>query len=131
MARYLAILLFLLPLVAFAFPAKETYIAPPVEPPRLPKVLTIEEKVVAELGEDFLPIAKCESEYRQFKADGSLLVSSTTDIGIMQINQIHFEEAEKLGIDIRTVDGNIAFAKILKKRNGKRDWYMSQHCWDK
>lgn len=67
---------------------------------------------------------------RQFRDDGSVLISPTSDKGVMQINQVHWPEAEALGIDLDTAEGNIAFAKILKARRGTADWYMSDHCWD-
>lgn len=91
--------------------------------------MTIEDKIVHHLGEEFLAIAKCESGIRQFNNDGSVLISKTSDVGIMQINQVHWERAEELGIDIYTVDGNIEYAKLLKEQNGTDDWFMSEHCW--
>lgn len=77
-----------------------------------------------------LKIAHCESGIRQFNEDGSVLISKTADKGIFQINQVHWDNAKKLGIDIDTIDGNIAYARYLYDRNGTRDWYMSKKCWN-
>lgn len=95
-----------------------------------PKILTVEEKIVEQLGEEFLAIAECESGIRQFKEDGSVLISRTSDKGVFQINQVHWPKAKELGIDLDTVDGNISFAKILKEEGGTGPWYMSRHCWE-
>lgn len=93
------------------------------------KELTIEEKIIEELGIEFVAIAECESGLRQYNSHGDVIVSRTSDVGVLQINQVHWDNAERLGYDIYTVDGNIAYAKYLKERNGTRDWYMSEHCW--
>lgn len=92
------------------------------------EVKTIEEKIITELGVEFISIARCESGIKQFNSDGSVLISRTSDVGIFQINQVHWDNAKRLGIDIDTVDGNIGFAKLLKQQNGTRDWYMSSKC---
>lgn len=83
------------------------------------------------LGDIFVSIARCESGLRQFNDDGTPLVSRTSDVGVMQINQVHWERAKTLGIDIYTLEGNVAYASILASSGGTRDWYMSRHCWDK
>ena len=93
--------------------------------------LTVEEKIIKELGEEFIGIAKCESGIRQFNEDGTVLTSRTSDKGIFQINQVHWKKAKELNLDIDTIDGNIAYAKLLKENNGTRDWHMSAHCWKK
>lgn len=92
-------------------------------------VETLEQRITRELGPEFVKIAQCESGMRQFNADGSVLISRTSDVGIFQINQVHWQEAKNRGIDIYTVEGNIAFAKILKGRGGTQPWFMSKHCW--
>lgn len=79
-------------------------------------------------------IASCESRLKQFNSDGSVRLGRANphDIGLFQINETyHRAEAEKLGIDIDTLKGNIAFAKILHKRNGTRDWNWSKFMWEK
>jgi hypothetical protein len=74
-------------------------------------------------------IASCESRFRQFNLDGSVYRGRANphDIGLLQINETyHLEEATKLGMDIYTLDGNVAFAKVLYERNGTRDWNWSK-----
>ena len=91
---------------------------------------TIEEKIEYRLGSEFIAIAECESNMRQFNQDGTVLISETSDKGLFQINQVHWERAEELDIDIDTVEGNIKFAHLLKEENGTGAWYKSEHCWN-
>ena len=54
------------------------------------------------------------------------------DVGVMQINELyHAKEANALGYDLETIDGNVAFARRLYKREGSRPWNSSSPCWDK
>ncbi len=79
-------------------------------------------------------IARCESEFRQFDKNGKLILGrvDNRDTGVMQINKgYHAETAEKLGIDVDTIDGNIAFAKYLYSKYGVQPWSASAPCWDK
>jgi len=79
-------------------------------------------------------IARCESRFRQFDADGNVLRGkvNTGDIGLMQINEgYHAETAEKLGIDINTIEGNAAYARWLYDREGTDPWVSSSKCWGK
>lgn len=87
---------------------------------------------IAGLPPIMLKIAECESNTRQFNEAGEVLRGRVhpADLGIFQINSaVHAEEAEKLGIDIFTLEGNVAFAKLLFERNGTRDWLASKKCW--
>lgn len=82
-----------------------------------------------QLGQMYVEIADCESNLRQFNEDGTVLISRTNDVGIMQINlAAHRETAERLGIDIYTLEGNVAYASILVANRGAQDWYMSRDC---
>lgn len=95
------------------------------------KPTTTEDRIRAafpEAPEAMVEIARCESRLRQFKEDGTPLVSETSDVGLFQINQVHWEDARKLGIDIYSEEGNIAFARLLFDANGFGDWFMSNHC---
>jgi len=79
-------------------------------------------------------IARCESEFRQFDKNGKLLLGrvDNADIGVMQINErYHGVTAKTLGIDIRTVEGNVAFAKYLHGKYGVQPWSASAPCWSK
>lgn len=77
-------------------------------------------------------IARCESTFRQYDKTGNTLRGKVNkgDIGVMQINEYyHAEDATKLGINIYTVDGNMAFGKYLYKKYGSQPWISSAPCW--
>lgn len=77
-------------------------------------------------------IAKCESNYRQFKGNGHVVrgLVNSYDVGVMQINENYqAERAEKLGFDIYTLDGNMAYAKWLYDKEGVKPWMSSSKCW--
>lgn len=77
-------------------------------------------------------IAYCESKFTHYKDDGSVLRGEVTpdDIGVMQINEYyHGKTAKLLGIDIHTLEGNLAYAKWLYEREGTQPWVSSQKCW--
>ena len=79
-------------------------------------------------------IARCESEFRQFDEKGVVLRGNVVqeDMGIMQINSTFHESTSKsLGYDIRTLDGNLAYAKYLYGKEGTKPWSSSQKCWQK
>ena len=78
-------------------------------------------------------IAKCESNFRQYDAKGAILKGTVDkdDIGIMQINKYYNgDNAEKLGYDIYTIDGNLAYAKALYEKFGTDPWSSSEKCWE-
>lgn len=81
-----------------------------------------------------IEIAKCESELTHFNKDGKVIRGrvDSDDIGVMQINQrYHLETANKLGLDIHTVEGNVAYAKYLYEKSGSEPWKASSPCWSK
>ncbi len=93
-----------------------------------------QKQISSELPLLFARIAYCESRDRQFKKDGTILrgTANPYDIGRYQINSIHWEEeAEKLGIDMYTEDGNEAMALYIYKKFGTKPWRSSQKCWDR
>ncbi len=76
-------------------------------------------------------VARCESTFTQFK-DGKPLRGNVdkADVGVMQINErYHAESADKLGYDIHTIEGNVAYAKHLYAEQGLAPWKASQKCW--
>lgn len=78
-------------------------------------------------------IARCESHFRQYDKDGSVLRGKVnkSDVGIMQVNQYyHGERAEKLGYDLMTPEGNMAYAKYLYEKEGAQPWISSSPCWN-
>lgn len=79
-------------------------------------------------------VAYCESRYRQFNPDGSVLRGdyNPADVGVMQINEkYHLETATKLGLNIHTLPGNMAYARYLYEKQGTRPWNYSSGCWGK
>ena len=79
-------------------------------------------------------IAQCESHFRQFDNSGSIHRGTInhSDVGVMQINEYyHADEAEKLGLDLYTIDGNLQFARYLYEKEGTTPWLSSAKCWDK
>lgn len=101
-------------------------IVPPVAPMvvQVKKVLTIREKVQIAFGSTspMMAVVQCESGFQQFK-EGAPLQSPTSDIGVMQINQVHWQEAEKLGLDIfNSVDDNIKMGQIVLEKQGLTAW---------
>ena len=100
------------------------------------KVKTTEE-IIAEHFTDtpiLKKIAVCESHNRQFNETGEVLRGhvNSQDVGVMQINEkYHLKEANKLGLDIYTIEGNIDYAKHLYETQGVKPWVHSSTCWDK
>ena len=79
-------------------------------------------------------IVKCESRFRQFNADGTDLrgIANSQDIGIAQVNEYyHAKRAKKLGMDIYSAEGNMAYAKLLYEEEGTAPWISSAPCWKK
>lgn len=79
-------------------------------------------------------VAKCESTFRHLDKNGNVIrgISNSKDVGVMQINEIYHEKrAEKLGLDIHTLEGNMAYAKWLYDREGLQPWKSSSKCWSK
>jgi hypothetical protein len=83
-------------------------------------------------AETALQIAKCESGLRQFQDDGKVVrgLVNPKDVGIFQINEAyHLDQANKLGFNIYSPEGNIGYAMWLMKEGGIRHWNSSRSCW--
>ncbi len=81
-----------------------------------------------------IDVASCESHFIQFDADGTIHRGKVNpqDVGVMQINEkYHLSDSIKLGYDIYTLEGNMAYAKHLYKTQGTRPWEYSSKCWNK
>jgi hypothetical protein len=79
-------------------------------------------------------IAKCESRYRQFNKDGSTFrgIVNNKDVGVMQVNEYyHLARSKKLGINLYTVEGNLAYGRLLYSEEGSQPWKSSAPCWMK
>ncbi len=77
-------------------------------------------------------IARCESTFHQYDKDGNLVRGrvNNADVGVMQINEkYHDDTAKKLGLDLHTLEGNVAYAKHLYAEQGARPWISSSKCW--
>jgi len=79
-----------------------------------------------------IEIARCESQFRQYDSNGKVLRGEAVndDIGIMQVNDYyHKARAAALDMDIRTIDGNLAYALYLFEEEGTAPWSASKKCW--
>lgn len=77
-------------------------------------------------------IAFCESSFRHLDPQGELVRGKVNsgDVGVMQINErVHKEQAAKLGYDLHTMEGNMAYAKWLYEKQGTTPWNSSWQCW--
>lgn len=83
-------------------------------------------------------ICSCEStgqpnnEPQQFTADGAVTKGKINplDTGACQINlKYHEATAKKLGYDLFTEEGNIAYANYLYTKEGSTPWNWSRGCW--
>lgn len=111
-----------------------------------PTVLTAEyvlknPKTVEEMLKEYfkdspimIKVAWCESRNRQFEKNGEVFrgIVNNNDVGIMQINTYYHEEtAKKMGLDLMTLEGNIAYGKYLYEKEGTTPWNSSSACWAK
>lgn len=79
-------------------------------------------------------VARCESTFTQFNKNGKVMrgTENPADVGLMQINEYyHAEPAKKLGYNIYSVEGNLAYAKYLYNKKGTAPWSASSPCWGK
>lgn len=80
-----------------------------------------------------IPVARCESEFRQFGISGALHGGvGGAMIGVFQVHSdVHADFALAQGMDIYTLEGNLAYARYLYEREGTRPWLSSFPCWNK
>lgn len=143
---FAVVILFLFFLPAAEVEAYETSYEPVQSIPIAPKAL--QDFINAEFGEGSIMshVADCESgdrlsdgsaktrSARQFNNDGTLRrgISNSDDVGAFMINEkYHLTEAQKLGIDITTTEGNVEYAAILYKAYGLAPWSWSSNCWSR
>jgi hypothetical protein len=101
-----------------------------------PSQLEVKQKVEAYFADTplLVQIAQCESHYNQFGKDGQIYRGEVNpaDVGVMQINEYyHLDTSKKLGYDIHTLDGNMAYARYLYNHEGSDPWSSSSPCWKK
>ena len=77
----------------------------------------------SEFPPELQKIIVCESNAKQFNSKGKVLTSPTKDRGIFQINApIHQKKALKMGHDINTLEGNLAYGWWLYQHGGIKQW---------
>ncbi|MDO8518237.1 MAG: hypothetical protein Q7S26_03035 [bacterium] len=101
-----------------------------------PQAQTLKEYVVEYFADQpiMVDIAQCESHFRQFNKNGAVYrgTKNNQDVGVMQINEhYHLDTAKKMGIDIYTIPGNVAYARYLFEKEGTVPWASSEACWGK
>ncbi len=72
-----------------------------------------------------IEIAQCESKFRQFTDSGTVLRGGSGGgmIGIFQFfESIHATTALKLGFDLKTVEGNLGYARYVHEQSGTTPW---------
>ena len=77
-------------------------------------------------------IARCESNFRHTRADGSVLRGriDPADTGVMQINRRYHEaRATELELDLADIYHNMAYARYLYETQGTQPWSASANCW--
>jgi len=78
-----------------------------------------------------IEVSRCESTFRH-TVNGVVLKGfvDNRDTGAMQINTFyHLATAKKLGLDIFTIEGNLAYARYVYDRQGTQPWNASKKCW--
>lgn len=103
----------------------------PKTPKKAPQ--SIEQLILEQFPQDpvMVLVARAESGLRQFDKNGNVIVNKeTNDRGLFQINyRYHGKTAEKMGLDIDTLEGNIAYTKYLLRTQGLNAWSASAHNW--
>jgi hypothetical protein len=113
--------------------------AVPLRDARSPVPQGVPQPHVIVVQEDTLPpvlqrIAQCESAGQQFARDGKVLRGKRhpQDTGLFQINAVVWaKQAEALGYDIHTRDGNESMARYLFANYGSVPWQSSAKCWSR
>lgn len=93
----------------------------------------IQQEILEQLPPVFLEVAECESETKQYVDGTDTPITGyvdSRDTGVFQINKgYHAAEAKRLGLDLDTPVGNIAYAKYLYETQGLQPWSASKPCW--
>lgn len=71
-----------------------------------------------------IPVVRCESDFMQYWPNGNPKISTTDDVGIMQINiPTWSKKAKAMGLDIyNNVDDNIKMGRYILKVQGITAW---------
>ena len=108
---------------------------PPLPAP-MPQVQTVEQYVRGYFADEpiLAEISSCESHFRQFDKNGNVLHGEVVyeDMGLMQVNSTyHGKTAAALGLDLSTMQGNLAYGRYLYNKEGTTPWNSSKACWSK
>ena len=76
----------------------------------------------AEMPLELQRVALCESGGLQHQPNGSIVKGKADERGILQIHPVHFSRAKKMGYDIDTAAGNMAYGVWLYEREGLVPW---------
>lgn len=80
---------------------------------------------------EMLEIARCESNFRQFTDAGNTFRGALGTVGIFQIHEVaHLGTVLTLGLNLETIEGNVAYAKYLYDLEGLSPWRFSSSCWE-
>jgi len=80
-----------------------------------------------------IEIARCESKFRHYTDDGSVLRGGAGGgmIGVFQFYEaVHAGGAATLGLNLSTLEGNLAYAKHVYDTQGTTPWNSSRSCWN-
>ena len=106
------------------------------EMPVVVEEVKTEKQIIEEYFKDIpimIDVQRCESIKGQFNEDGTVVKGKvdSRDTGALQINiHYHLANSKKLGLDIYTLEGNLAYGRYLYSQNGTRDWNASKGCWN-
>ena len=93
----------------------------------------VEARVVAYFADVpiMVDVARCESGFRQYDDVGNPLYGGTGGmVGVFQeAAAVHNDTAKALGMNINTLDGNLAYARYLYETEGLAPWLASSKCW--
>ena len=119
MVYKILILLFLLPLNSHALIAtEEQFIAKTIEARAIESNLSPVQMV---------SIAVCESSLKMTAKNVNR--NKSTDYGVFQINEIHFQTMRKAGLSPFNYVDNINYALFLIQVDGLRHFSASRKCW--
>lgn len=105
--------------------------------------MRVKEFFIANGAPEMIDIIACESEFKHYEDDGSVLKNreGSSAIGVAQIltskhpdpravekyNRLHNTELTVDDFDITTLDGNLGYALLLYEIRGIKDWECRKH----
>lgn len=109
-------------------------VVPPVPPPLTDAEVLASTSAALGLSsaktKKVIDIVHCESGGRQFNPDGSVNIGPTGDVGLFQINKVHWQDAASRHLDIFTsATDNAIYGISMYKKEGTAPWLASKPCW--